>query len=151
MNCLDDRRLTDAHFGDGTSADIRHIADCATCAARAATLARDLSQVDTVLRTTAPPQRRVRTATSWRWVPLAAAAALALVVALQSGTNQPDLTTTDDDTLALADELVDTLTVNLATDDSEPTSTAATSTCTWGDPFLGVGCEEPAVMQIAWR
>jgi hypothetical protein len=25
------------------------------------------------------------------------------------------------------------------------------STCTWGDPLLGVGCDEPAVMQIAWQ
>ena len=151
MNCLDDRRLTDVHFGDGTPDDIQHVAGCATCAARATTLARDLSRVDTVLRTTAPPRLPVRPATSWRWVPLTAAAALAVVVALQSARNQPDLATTDDDTLALADEFVDTLTVNLAFDDSEPTSMVATSTCTWGDPLLGVGCEEPAVMQIAWR
>jgi hypothetical protein len=35
-------------------------------------------------------------------------------------------------------------------DDADRTETGR-STCTWGDPLLEVGCDEPAVMRIAWR
>ena len=47
---------------------------------------------------------------------------------------------------ALADEVADALTL-----DDEPADSSTESTCVWGDPLLGVGCDEPAVMQIAWR
>ena len=56
-----------------------------------------------------------------------------------------------DDTVTLADELVDAMTADVAFDDGENDPTTTRSTCTWGDPLLGVGCDEPAVTQIAWR
>jgi hypothetical protein len=59
-----------------------------------------------------------------------------------------------DDTLSLADELSEAMASTVDFDLDDDTSTGATttsSTCTWGDPLLGVGCDEPAVMRIAWR
>ena len=82
---------------------------------------------------------------AWRWAPVTVAALLAIAVVLQrpqSGTENGD------DTLALADELVQTITDDPSSDED---AASETSTCTWGDPLLGVGCDEPAVMQIAWR
>ena len=150
MTCLDDRRLVDVHFGDGTPAEREHLHACAGCNARATALARDLGRVDAVLRTSRPPRRAARIVSVWRLAPLAVAAALVLAVAVyrQTGTS---VVAPDDDTLALADELADTLAADVDFGDGTTARIATASTCAWGDPFLGVGCEEPAVMQIAWR
>jgi hypothetical protein len=40
---------------------------------------------------------------------------------------------------------------DVAFGDDTTGATTAASTCTYGDPLLGVGCDEPAVMQVAWR
>jgi len=145
MTCLTERRLLEVHGGEGTAAERDHVASCAACAGRATSLARDLARIGTVLRSTPPSRRARRRTAAWRWVPVAAAALLALAVVMR----QPrPFTETGDDTLALADELVQTITDDPSSDED---AASETSTCTWGDPLLGVGCDEPAVMQIAWR
>jgi hypothetical protein len=148
MTCLDDRRLFEVHLGDAPSRDADHVATCASCAGRLRALRRDLARIDTVLRTPAP-RPVVRIATVRRWVPVALAAAvvLAVVVSRLPGPSPAD----DDDTLALADELANAMTTDVSFDDAAVDPTIVPSTCTWGDPLLGVGCEEPAVMRIAWR
>jgi hypothetical protein len=149
MTCLTERRLLEVHGGEGTAAERDHVASCAACVGRATSLARDLARIGTVLRSTPPSRRARRRSSAWRWVPVAAAAVLALAVVMRQP--QP-VTERGDDTLALADELVQTMTDDGSFDDDGASeSTTGTSTCTWGDPLLGVGCDEPAVMQIAWR
>jgi hypothetical protein len=146
MTCLDDRRLTDLHFGGGTPDEREHAHGCVFCTARARALAVDLARIDTVLRATAPPRLVARPAPAWRWAPVVVAAVLALAVAVQRGRVAP--VDDPDDVATLADELTDSLTADVAFDDG---GSGASSTCTWGDPLLGVGCEQSAVLQIAWR
>ena len=148
MTCLDERQLLELHMGDGTDADRHHVADCAGCGARLSALARDLERIDTVLRE-APHRLPGSPLHAWRGAALALGAMLALAVVLQRHQQAP-VTATDDDTLALADEVTDALVGDVAFDD-ETGDSASRSTCAWGDPLLGVGCDEPAVMQIAWR
>jgi hypothetical protein len=148
MNCLNERRLLALHTGEGgTDADRRHVAECAACDARLRTLTRDLARIDAVLRE-APhrlPAPRIR---AWRLAPLALAAMLALAVLVHRH-RQAEVRAADD-ALALADEVADALVADVALDD-EGEESADASTCAWGDPLLGVGCDEPADMQIAWR
>jgi hypothetical protein len=51
------------------------------------------------------------------------------------------------DPFTLADEVATLVGGDVASE----VETTATSTCTYGDPLLGVGCDEPPVMRIAWR
>lgn len=150
MTCLDDRRLLEVHHGDADPAERAHLAGCTTCAGRLRALRTDLLRIETVLRETVPPRRRLRREAAWRWVPVAVAAALALAVGLQryAGTY---VAPAPDDTLSLAMELSDAMASYDYLDDDTAATTTARSTCTWGDPLLGVGCDEPAVMRIAWR
>jgi hypothetical protein len=148
MTCLDERRLIEMHFGDASADDHTHVAACSDCAARLQALRRDLGRIDAVLRATPPPMRARPIA--WRWAPVAVAAMLALAVAIH---RQGVLTVaSEDDTLALADELATTMTADAWLDDDDADRPAPVrSTCTWGDPLLEVGCDEPTVMRIAWR
>ena len=145
MNCLSERRLVDLHTGDGTEADRRHISECADCGTRLRALARDLGRIDTILHET-PPRQAAAPRLAWRVVPLALAAVLALIV-MRNRVEQVPVVSNSDDTLALADEVADAFADDVASDDEPATG----STCTWGDPLLGVGCDEPGAMQIAWR
>ena len=149
MTCLDERRLLDVHFGDAPAATTDHVAACPSCAARVRLIRHDLARIDAVLRT-APPRPAARLWLVRRWAPLALAAAMLLAVVVH---RMPARTPVDagDDTLALADEITSAMTDDVAFDDASTDPTGEPSTCTWGDPFLGVGCEEPAVMRIAWR
>lgn len=82
--CLSDRALLRLHVGDGTSAERAHRAECATCADRAAALARDIDRMSWVLAdTTAPRSRPVRARRAW--LP-AIGLATAAVVAVLWGT-----------------------------------------------------------------
>ena len=150
MNCLDDRRLLDLHYDTFTGDPAAHVAACPPCAARLRTLREELTRIDLVLRTPAP---RVATRIHLvrRWVPLGLTAAAAMLAIMLHG--MPPAAThvaASDDTVALADELANAMTGDVSFDDAT-TDRTAQSTCTWGDPLLGVGCEEPAVMRIAWR
>jgi len=147
MTCLDERRLLDLHYGDGSVADRTHVSRCSACAARLGALARDLGRIDTVVRST-PPRRASRLGLGWRLAPIAVAAALLLAVAVGRHDRVP---AAPDDTLALGDELASTLEGDLWSDDIAEATASARSTCAWGDPLLGVGCNEPAVTQIVWR
>lgn len=150
MKCLDDRRLLDLHYETFTGDPAAHVAACPSCAARLRALRQELTRIDLVLRTPAP---RVATRIQLvrRWAPLALAAAAMLAIVLHG---VPRLSRTevtgDDDTVALADELASAMTGDVSFDDGAA-DRPGRSTCTWGDPLLGVGCEEPAVMRIAWR
>jgi len=145
MNCLSERRLLELHTGDGTDADRRHAAECVDCGTRLHALARDLGRIDTILHET-PPRQAATPRLVWRVVPIALAAVLALAV-MRTRVEQTPVVSSNDDTLALADEVADVFTADVTLED-EP---ATPSTCTWGDPLLGVGCDEPGAMQIAWR
>jgi hypothetical protein len=149
MNCLDERRLLAVHFDDAPASDRAHVATCAACAARLRSLRVDLARVDTVLRATMPPRRAARRRAG-HWVPVAVAAMLALAVLAYRHGGSP-LTASDDDTLVLADEVASAMTSDVWPDDAPTDETAERSTCAWGDPLLGVGCDEPAVTQIAWQ
>ena len=85
MSCLDERSLLALHFDDAPPADRDHVAGCRRCAARLDALRRDLSRIDTVLRTP-PPSLRPHAPRAWRWAPLAIAATLALAVAVHRWT-----------------------------------------------------------------
>jgi hypothetical protein len=149
MTCPNDRRLFEVETGDGSAADRAHVATCPACAERRRALARDLARLDGVLRGPAPALRRARPARAWQLVPLAAA--VLLFAAVLSGRNDP--ATVDGeiaDAYALADEVAALVAGDVGLDDDGDDTTTA-STCTYGDPLLGVGCDEPAVMQIAWR
>ena len=144
MTCLSEQRLLELHMGDAPDADRRHAAGCAECQARLHALARDLGRIDTVLGA-APPRRAASPGRTWRIAPLAVGAVLLLAVML-ARVQQVPVASSNDDTLALADEVADALTL-----DDEPADSSTESTCVWGDPLLGVGCDEPDAMQIAWR
>jgi len=144
MICLSEQRLLELHTGDGTDADRRHVATCADCDTRLRALARDLGRIDTVLGEV-PPRRATSRARAWRVAPLAVGAVLALAMML-ARVRPTHVVSSDDDTLALADEVANTLAL-----DDETADTSSESTCVWGDPLLGVGCDEPGAMQVAWR
>ena len=143
MTCLSEQRLLELHVGDGTDADRRHAAGCAECQTRLRALARDLGRIGTVLGE-APPRRIPSRGRAWRIAPLAVGAVLALAVVL-ARVQQTQVASGDDDTFALADEVSNALTFD------EPAISSTESTCVWGDPLLGVGCDEPGATQIAWR
>ena len=147
MSCLTEERLLDVHVGDATPDDRRHLAACTGCAERLAALARDTSRMSAVLRGVPPTRRRATRAWAWAWAPVAAAAMVALAIGLSP--NPASLH--DVDPLTLADELASLFDVETLDDDAAETTTTAASTCPWGDPLLEVGCDEPTVMQIAWR
>ncbi len=151
MTCLDDRRLVDVLFGDAAPEDQAHAQACDACATRLHALAGDVGRIDTVLRTTAPPRAARRRAVAWSLAPVAVAAVLALAVALHRPT--PTATTAEQpDVYALADELGAALASGSSLDEDEAADALTTSsTCAWGDPLLGVGCEQNAVLQVAWR
>ena len=147
MSCLTDERLLDVHLGDATPDDRHHLAGCPGCAERLAALARDASRMSAVLRGV-PPTRRRRATRAWMWAPAVAAAVLALAIGLSP--NPASLHEVDP--LVLAEELASLFEVEThLDDDATDATTTAASTCPWGDPLLEVGCDEPTVMQIAWR
>jgi hypothetical protein len=145
MNCLSERRLLELHTGDGSDSDRRHATECADCGTRLRALARDVGRIDAVLHET-PPRRAAAPRLAWRIVPLALATLLALTV-MRTRVEQAPVASSTDDTLALADEVADVFADDVASAEEPATG----STCTWGDPLLGVGCDEPGAMQIAWR
>ncbi|HXJ35483.1 MAG TPA: hypothetical protein VMS22_15725 [Candidatus Eisenbacteria bacterium] len=156
MKCLDDDRLLDLQLGEAGADARAHVAQCAACGARLRRLAGDLTRLGTVLHEV-PPSLRPR---AWRmpWAPLAAAvAALLLGVAVHRYATAPSASLDDTDTLALLDELSTTVldATDDASDDTEARTTAASgegrSTCAWGDPLLGVGCNELNGTLVAWR
>ncbi len=156
MKCLDDDRLLDVQLGEAGADARAHVAQCAGCAARLRRLAGDLTRLGTVLRE-APPSRRTR-AWSMPWAPLATAvAALLLGVAVHRYATAPAASLDDTDTLALLDELSTSVlgATGDASDDTEARTTTTSgegrSTCAWGDPLLGVGCNELTGTRIAWR
>jgi len=152
MRCPNERRLFEVHTGDGTAAERAHVAGCAACGERLRALGRDLARIEGVLRGPAPALARPRRAVAWKLVPLAAAATILLAVVLgRQSVTTPDAWPTGTDAYALADEVAALVAGDVEAIDDGATDTTAASTCTWGDPLLGVGCEEPAVMQIAWR
>lgn len=155
MTCLDDRQLMDVCYGDGSAAERAHASGCDGCRARVTALMRDLGRLDTVLRSTAPPRPVSRHSAAWRWVPVAIAAVLVLAVALErpmTTSMQTGATNDDTDVLALADDFSDAFATDVSVyDDGASTARTQPSTCTWGDPLLGVGCEQSAMQQIAWR
>jgi len=159
MTCLDDRQLVDVYYGDGSAAERAHASGCRSCRARVSALTRDLRLVDTVLRSTAPPRSSRRYAkawqtNTWRWASVAVAAVLALAVALERPMPTPVQSAAiedDTDVLALADEVSDAITSDVGFYDDGTGTARTSSTCTWGDPLLGVGCEQSAMQQIAWR
>ena len=144
MTCLSEQRLLELHMGDATDVDRRHAAGCTECQTRLRALARDLERIDTVLGE-APPRRAASPGRIWRIAPFAVGAVLVLAVML-ARMQQAPVASSNDDTLALADEVADALTL-----DDEPADSSTESTCVWGDPLLGVGCDDPDAMQIAWR
>jgi hypothetical protein len=96
-----------------------------------------------------------------RLVPIAAAAVLVLAVLVGRRTPAPVTETPvaeSADELAMLDDLSTTVATyevaGLAADDEGDgdDGTTARSTCTWGEPFLEMGCDDdaPATL-IAWR
>ena len=151
MNCPNDRRLFEVHTGDGTPADRAHAAVCPDCGARLRVLARDLARIDGVLRRPAPALRPARRTLGWQLAPIAVAAALLLAVMLGRGGLTSIEPSNGLDAYSLADEVAAAVAGDADFDDDTTGTTTAASTCTYGDPLLGVGCDEPAVMQVAWR
>ena len=150
MTCLDDRQLVDVYYGDGSAAERAHASGCPACRARAGALTRALGLIDAVVRSTPPPRPVRRRANAW--LPVAVAAVLALAVALNRPVRVKTAAVEDDaDVLALADEVSDSLAMGVALYDDGTETARTRSTCTWGDPLLGVGCEQSAMQQIAWR
>jgi hypothetical protein len=140
--CLGDRRLLDSISATApTPTPLRE--RLRACAAQA-TLACDLARID-VLGAVPPAGRQPRRGAGRRRGGARLAVASGATARGHSATTTPHL--------ALADELASAVATTVSVDDggASPSAATARSTCTWGDPLLGVGCDEPAVMQIAWR
>jgi hypothetical protein len=148
MKCLSERELTAVALGDGDRDAREHVARCAACDGRRQRIARELERLRTVLRE-APPAVEPARALGIRWTAVAAAAAFVLAVALGRHGSMPPPARDDGSALVLLDEVSDTMLDAASLETSAPA--VATSTCAWGDPLLGVGCEESGVMQVAWR
>jgi hypothetical protein len=144
MTCLDEDALLRLHLDDGNDAERAHAAACVTCARALAAVATDLARLGTALGDG-----------SLVLAPIAVAAAFLLAVALGRPPTTPP-PSDDADTLVLLDELMgavatdDGLDMLLGTPDETATA-GARSTCAWGEPFLGMGCDEPPVTLVAWR
>jgi hypothetical protein len=80
--CLKDRTLLLLHDGEGTVAERAHVTECETCATRYRLLGRDLEAIGQALRGEPPPKtvRHPFSPFTVRWLPTAAALALALVL-----------------------------------------------------------------------
>ena len=144
MTCLDEAALLRVHWGDATDGERAHAAACGACTHAIAALASDLGRLDAVLREGVAVRRTPRPLVV-RLAPIAAAAMLVLALLLGRLRTTP---VGDDDTMALLDELTATVaTYDVPLDDDE----TARSTCTWGEPFLEMGCDEPPVTLAAWR
>jgi len=147
MTCLDEAALLRVYSGDAGDAERVHAAGCPSCAQALAAMASDLGRIDAVLREGIAVRRAVRPV-GVRLVPIAAAAIL--VVALVLG-RQRATPVADDDTLVMIDELTTAVATYDAVGVEPDDAVAARSTCTWGEPFLEMGCDEPPVTLIAWR
>jgi hypothetical protein len=152
MTCLSEQMLLELALGDAPLPAREHARQCDACATRAKALARDLTHLRTVLREA--PWPTAPAARSWgvQWTAVAAAAALVLTVVLHRHATMPPTAGEPVTEVALLDELENAMLtdVNDATD-ANATAGSTASTCTWGDPLLGVGCNEPAATLIAWR
>jgi hypothetical protein len=155
MTCLDEDALLRLHLDDGNDAERAHAAACVTCARALAAVATDLARLGTALGDGTPALRPRRRPGRLVLAPIAVAAAFLLAVALGRPPTTPP-PSDDADTLVLLDELMgavatdDGLDMLLGTPDETATA-AARSTCAWGEPFLGMGCDEPPVTLVAWR
>jgi hypothetical protein len=89
---LGDRTLLETLEGRGSPREREHLGSCAACAARRASLARDLDVLSNVLRDGPLPRPVARPAVERRWIPLAAAAmaTAALVWGLAARTPGPE-------------------------------------------------------------
>jgi hypothetical protein len=89
---LGDRTLLETLVGRGSPREREHLGSCAACAARRASLARDLDVLSNVLRDGPLPRPVARPAVVRRWIPLAAAAlaTAALVWGLATRTPAPE-------------------------------------------------------------
>ncbi|MGH7896151.1 MAG: hypothetical protein ACREQL_15880 [Candidatus Binatia bacterium] len=147
MKCLGEQQILDLQLGDATtSAERDHVQRCEACTARARALDRDLGRLGAVLGQ-APPAARVHPRRV-RWAPLAAAAVLVLAVAVQRYTTVGAPAADDTETLALLDELSSAM---QADERAAATTSDSPSTCTWGEPLLGAGCDEPGLTVLAWH
>ena len=149
MKCLSERELTAVALGDGDRDARDHVARCAACDARRRNIVRELSRLRTVLGE-APPAREPARALGIRWTAVAAAAVVVLAVALGRHGSTPPPSPDDRSALVLLDEVSDAM-LDAASLETGAPAAATTSTCPWGDPLLGVGCEESGVTQVAWR
>jgi len=155
MTCLDDDALLRVHLDDGTDAERAHAAACVTCARALLAVATGVARLATALGDGTPALRPRRRPVRLVLAPLALAAAILLVVALGRQPTTPPAGD-DADTLVLLDELMNTVATDDALDNlvgtpDESETAAARSTCAWGEPFLGMGCDEPPVTLVAWR
>jgi hypothetical protein len=89
---LGDRTLLETLEGRGSPREREHLGSCAACAARRASLARDLDVLSNVLRDGPLPRPVARSAAVPRWIPLAAVAmaTAALVWGLAGRTPAPE-------------------------------------------------------------
>jgi len=152
MTCLDEASLLRVCTGDATGAERTHVKACATCTHALATLQADLGRLGAVLGDGMPVRRPAR-AMRLRLVPIAAAAALLLAIALGRRAPAP---VADGDELAMLDDLGTAVAAydvaGLSDDGDGDDGTTARSTCTWGEPLFETGCDDDApVTLIAWR
>ena len=162
MNCLDEGALLRVCSGDATDAECRHATTCATCTHALAMLQADLGRLGAVLGDGTPVGRKAP-AMRMRLVPIAAAAVLVLAVAIGRRTPGPvemapvaAPAAESGNELAMLDDLTTTVATydvaGLSGDGETDDAAATTSTCTWGEPLLEMGCDDdaPATL-IAWR
>jgi hypothetical protein len=161
--CLGDKALLLLRDGEGTSAQRTHLTECEACVTRYRELGRDLEAINQVLREE-PPWKTMREPSrsfTVRWLPNAAALALALVlmwigVRLWSPSGRAPLKGTDSSEVwSLLDELrsnpfllTDALAVELATEGAASYEAAAfleaERPCEWYD-LLATGEMESSV------
>jgi hypothetical protein len=78
--CLSDKSLVECYSGDGTPADLIHLEDCRSCAARYRALESDLTLITQTLAAPPPQRRTARGLGRWRVAVSAAAVAAAFAV-----------------------------------------------------------------------
>lgn len=152
MKCLDEAGLLRVQLDDASADERTHADACPTCTRALASLATDLGRIDAVVRA-GVAIRRVPRPMRVRLVPVAAMAVLVLAVVLGRHAVIPRHEAADD-TLAVLDDVdtaVATYDVAGLFDDQADDDDSARSTCTWGEPFLGMGCDESPATLIAWR